>query len=386
MKYIYICGAVSEEACDRAKMSVAGNKFSINMAKALDRCCGGELFVISTTWIPGPAGAELGGEIWPGKKRLVAKRGKRFVLSELKLRKNIMRLLKQIHRESPDEELVLFLENAPFAAATACVALKKKLKMSCYSITIDSPFAGQFGAAGLKGRINKWMFDKGLASLQRFEGLISFTEDVKKDLGVDIPFCAFSIGCNRENIPEQLPEITPEKTAVYAGTLMYYNGIQELLKAFVLLGPAYQLHIYGYGPLENEVEKAAAEHSNIIFHGRFDPKDTASVLSKYQLLLNTRRLDRNIENFTFPSKLVDYVLTGKSVLSTRFKTLPTQYQEFVYTIEDALPEAIAEGVRKVFDDPVAIRQERGKAGIAYIKEHQTYEKIAEKILRFAKNR
>ena len=130
MKYIYVCGAVSEELCDRQKMSVAGNKFSLNMAKALDRCCNGELLVISTTWIPELQGEKLESEIWPGKKRLVARRGKHFVLCELKLRKSVIDILKQIHKESPDEKIVLFLENAPFAAATACVALKKKLKIA----------------------------------------------------------------------------------------------------------------------------------------------------------------------------------------------------------------------------------------------------------------
>ena len=355
------------------------------MARALDKCCGGDLIFISTTWIKGDLGAKLGGEIWPGKKRLVARRGKRFVLEQLKLRKNIMRLLRQIRVEYPKEKMVLFLENAPFAAATACAALKKELGISCYSITIDTPFAGEFKAKGIKGRINKWMFDRGLKSLHRFDGLISFTEEVKDDLRVDIPFCSFSIGCNPDSIPEQLPEIISEKTAVYAGTLMYYNGIQEMLKAFVLLGPEYQLHIYGYGPLEREVERAASEHSNIVFHGRFDSSNTAEVLAKYQLLLNPRRIDPAIGNFTFPSKLVDYILTGKSVLTSRFKTLPPQYWDFVYTMEDTSPEAIAEGIRKVFDDPIEIRQARGRAGIAYIKEHQTYDKIAGKILSFTES-
>lgn len=53
---------------------------------------------------------------------------------------------------------------------------------------------------------------------------------------------------------------------VYAGTLIYYNGITEMLNAFADLGEVYQLHIYGYGPLENSVIKMAKTYSNIIYH------------------------------------------------------------------------------------------------------------------------
>ena len=382
MRYVYICGAIPEKVCDALRQSVAGNKFSINMARAIDECCGGNLTFISTSSVYKELLETDNSEIWPGKKLLLAQRGKRFILTELKLRRSVMQLLSQIREKHPGEALTVFVENSPFAVATAVIALKKKLNMSCYSITIDTPFAGEFRKTGLKGKINSWMFQKGQKALRKFDGLISFTEDVKKDLQVDIPFCKFAIGCKEEAIPEQLPELTQKKTAVYAGTLIYYNGIQELLRAFSMLGSEYQLHIYGYGPLEHEVRKAAEENENIYFHGRFNPEETAKILEKYELLINPRRIDSGIENFTFPSKLVDYILTGKSVLSSNFKTLPPAYREFVYILEDLQPGTIAQGVRRVFGDTTGERQSRGREGIRYIKKNQTYQKIAGRILEF----
>lgn len=382
MQYVYICGAVSEKMNSALGRSVAGNKFSLNMAKALDDRCNGNLTFISTAAVAQSTVDQFGGEIWSGKKLHLAPRGKRFFFAELKLRKSIWLLLEQVRKNHPGEKITVFLENSPFAGATACKALKKRFNLSCYSITIDTPFAGNFRGMGIAGKVNSWMFRRGRKALRHFDGLISFTEDVKKDLQVDIPFCPFAIGCNEEAVPTQLPVVTPEKTAVYAGTLIYYNGTRELLQAFAMLEPEYQLHIYGYGPLGEEVRQAAQKHENIHFHGRFDPADTAQILSKYELLINPRHIDPVIENFTFPSKLVDYILTGKSVLSSNFKTLPPDYREFAYILEDMKPETIARGVQKVFFDGPAIRQTRGQAGIQYIKEHQTYDKIADKLVRF----
>jgi len=352
------------------------------MAQALDQSCGGKLTFISTATVTQPDIDRFGGEIWPGKKLYLAARGKRFFFAELKLRRSILSLLRRIQKEYPNERLVIFLENSPFAGATACARLKNAENISCYSITIDTPFAGTFQGKGIRGRINSWMFMQGRKALKQFDGLISFTEAVKKDLQTDIPFCPFSIGCWEEDIPHGLPSPTAEKTVVYAGTLIYYNGIRELLDAFSLLGSEYQLHIYGYGPMEEDVRKAERECDNIFFHGRFDASDTKRILGQYQLLINPRRIDPEIENFTFPSKMVDYILTGKSVLTSDFKTLPDEYRDFAYVLEDLQPETIAEGVRRVFHESAAERQRRGEAGLTYIREHQTYNRIAEKLIRF----
>lgn len=385
MQYVYICGAVSEEANNALGRSVAGNKFSLNMAKAMDAHCGCKLTFISTAAVSESVIAQWGSEVWPGKKLHHAVRGKRFLLSELELRKSIKTLLRQVQKSHPGEPLSVFVENSPFAAATACASLKKKLNIFCYSITIDTPFAGSFSNKGILGRINNWMFLQGRKALKKFDGIISFTEDVKKDLQVDIPFCTFAIGCRQDAIPQQLPEITEEKTAVYAGTLIYYNGIRELLQAFEILGPEYQLHIYGYGPLEEEVKRAAGQYENIVFHGRFSPADTEQILSQYQLLINPRLIDPGIENFTFPSKLVDYILTGKSVLSSNFKTLPPAYHDFVYIMEDMKPETVAQSIQKVFSDEPKVRKNRARQAIQYIREHQTYEKMADIIISFTQN-
>lgn len=382
MQYVYICGAVSEEICEQRQMSVAGNKFSLNMAKALDAQCEGNLIFVSTNGVKQEVVDKFGGEIWAGKKMYLARRGRRFVLGDLIQRKNVLTLLRKIHKEHPKEKLVVFVENSPFAAATACAAAKKRIDMACYSITIDTPFTGQFQVRGFHGHVNTWMFMCGRRAMKKFDGLVSFTPDVEKELQVDIPFCPLAIGCNEEPFSRRTCSISEERTAVYAGTLMYYNGTRELLQAFALLGENYQLHIYGYGPMEEEVKAAAQKYGNIIFHGRFDPAQTEQILTQYQLLINPRQIDPAIENFTFPSKLVDYILTGKSVLTTNFKTMPEAYKEFVYVLDDLQVQTIVDSVRRVFADDIELRRQRGRMGVQYVKENQTYGKVAERILTF----
>ncbi len=383
MHYIYISGAIPDGLNDALGWSVAGNKFSINMARAIDGLTGGSLSFISTAALPESIDASVL-EIWQGKPLLIAKRGKRFLFSELKLRRSIKKLLRHISTDHKGEEIAVIIENSPFAAATASSTLKKRLGLRLYSITIDTPFTRAFSASSIAGKINKTLFNLGNRALKKFDGIISFTEDVKEDLRIDIPFCPFLIGMEEKDIPEKLMPINAGHNAVYAGTLIYYNGIKELVGAYSMLGEDYKLDIYGYGPLEDFVKESAEKYPNISFKGRFSPGDTKQILSKYDLLINPRLIDSSIENYTFPSKLIDYMLSGKSVISSAFKTLPDEYKEFIYIFEDMTPEKMASDIRILYSDTLEARQKKATVAVEYLKKHQTYKKQAEKILEFIK--
>ena len=387
VKYIYICNAVPELVNNALNQSVAGNKFSLNMGIALDKQLNGELMFLTVGTIDEENLKICSNEIWPTKKIVQIKRGKRFVIKDLVLRNNLKKRLKEIRSSFPKEEITIIIENAPFAVATACKQLKKKLNFSCYSCVIDTPFVA-FSNKGLKGKINAYLFNSGIRALKNFDGIISFTEDVMKELKVKARFLPFAIGCNKEDLPKKdfKPQISSQKDAVYAGTLIYYNGIEQLLNAYKLLGEEYKLHIYGYGPLEEMVERAEQENSNIFYHGRFNPEETNKILGKYELLINPRLIDKSIENFTFPSKLIDYMLTGKSVLTSNFKTMPNEYKKFLYVLDNMKEQTIAEGVRRIFEDDVLTREQRGLQAIEYIKEHQLYDKISEKIIKFCEEK
>ena len=386
MKYVYICGASPAIVNDMQGASVAGNKFSLNIARALDKAVGGELIFYTTASLSDEQYKLASGEIWQGKKLNILKRGKRFLINELVQQRSLARALRGIRKAYKNEKITVIIENSPFVTAPVCARLKKRLDLSIFSITIDTPFTQSFSSSGIRGRINKWKFEKGIRSLKRFDGFISFTEDAEKELQINIPFCNLAIGCEEDKIMniDQLPAARSEAPfkVVYAGTLIYYNGTMEMLEAFANLPPKYELHIYGYGPLARNVEEMAKKHENIVFHGRFSPEDNTDILSSYDLLLNPRIIDPSIENFTFPSKLVDYLLTGKSVLTSKFKTLPEAYYDFVYTIDELSAEGIAKAVESVFSEDSETRRKKSEMGLKYLKNHQTYDKIAKEIIDF----
>lgn len=386
MKYIYVCRAVPEAICNYRKSSVAGNKFSINMARSLNNACENGIEFISLAQVEQELIEKLDAhEIWPGKSYERIKCGRYFLISEFVQAFRLFCYLKNLIKKYKSNYTVV-IENSPAGVAVCCTVLKILYKTPLYSITIDTPFTASLSRKRILGKLNCWKFRLGQKQLRHFNGIISFTKDVCKQLEVDVPCLEFAIGCEENKLPLddldfEVSEHEPRRV-VYAGTLIYYNGIMEMLNAFADLGDLYQLHIYGYGPLEPSVIEMTKAYSNIVYHGRFNPDKTEEILGEADLLINPRIIDPYIENFTFPSKLIDYVISGRNVLSSKFKTLPKEYESFLYLMDSVSKESICNSVKFVFSESKEIRKDRVKKGISYIRNHQTYNKIAQKLLKF----
>lgn len=260
------------------------------------------------------------------------------------------------------------------------------------SFTIDTHFTPSNKFAGIFGWYAKTFFSLGHRILQHFSGIIVLNKAAVVKLRLRIPYLVVKIGYDQEayNVEcrEQKHTISsrPPFNIVYAGTLIDYNGIITLAKAFELLDrEKYLLHVYGSGPLEREIVQYCHVNSNIVFHGLVDNIQVLKVFSEADLLINPRVTSASVCDFTFPSKLTEYILSGRPVLTTNFSSLPEEYKKFVFLIEDETPEGFRRAIEFVFVEEALWRIERCKDGMNYIHQHQSWEKIGKDVCKFIKS-
>jgi len=105
------------------------------------------------------------------------------------------------------------------------------------------------------------------------------------------------------------------KIFLYQGGLTKGRGIEILLESFCRLGDSKQVIVFmGYGYLENEVKKFAANNDNIYFHEAVSPEVLLSYTSSADfgisfiedLCLNYR--------YCLPNKIFEYMMTGIPVI------------------------------------------------------------------------
>ena len=83
--------------------------------------------------------------------------------------------------------------------------------------------------------------------------------------------------------------------------------------------------------------------------GRLEADDLEAAYRRATVLVNPRPLGRSDFDVTFPSKVLEYVATGKPVVSTRLRGIPGDYWDYVAPCEDnpaSLADAIIEAARE----------------------------------------
>jgi glycosyltransferase involved in cell wall biosynthesis len=103
----------------------------------------------------------------------------------------------------------------------------------------------------------------------------------------------------------------------YFGTLTERSGIRTLVKAFLDANLPGTLHVCGHGELSEALKELARGHPNFQFEG-FLPKqsDCLPWAQKVDVLVNLRLPFWGQEN-SAPSKIFEYGMAGKAILSTR---------------------------------------------------------------------
>ena len=151
------------------------------------------------------------------------------------------------------------------------------------------------------------------------------------------------------------------------------------------LDPAqYELRIYGRGPDEVLLQQYQ-QYPNIKFMGYLPNEKMREVMASADLLINPRIDNFATDTFGFPSKMVEYLLSGTPVLTTKFAAMPEEYCEFVYFIEEQTGEGIANAIQSVFQDTAQSRENKCRNAFLYVFQNNSYDEIAKEMLLFVHN-
>lgn len=137
---------------------------------------------------------------------------------------------------------------------------------------------------------------------------------------------------------------------VYAGGVSEEYGVGNLLEAKRLSSQGFHLAVYGKGPIVDAVKRAAANDSDIEYGGFLDQRELQRAYEQADLLVNVRSPDQEFTKYSFPSKLIEYMLSGRPTLTTELPGIPENYYDYVYTTR---PDAasIAHAIERVLADP-----------------------------------
>ena len=145
------------------------------------------------------------------------------------------------------------------------------------------------------------------------------------------------------------PEKKSNIIVTYAGLLSNVTGVDNFLKAIAICQlKNVEFHISGKGDLEEAIEKASLQDNRIKYLGFMTQDKYLLELKKANIMINPRNMDLEQNSNNFPSKVLEYLATGRLIISTRF----SGYKDFEKNIifYDGSPETLASCIDSTVSD------------------------------------
>lgn len=228
--------------------------------------------------------------------------------------------------------------------------------------------------------------------LQRSDAVVALAPELVQRLAPKTPALVFpgileSVFRN-ENTGDKNIIAAPDKSApfviVYAGGLNKAYGVDRLIDAVLGLPSDVKvlLKFFGRGDQLPRIIETSQKNYRIQYGGFLESKDLIPELYSADLLINPRPTTESFAAMSFPSKLIEYLSTGRPVLTTKIPSIPHSLEKYFFFIEDETAEGIKMAIEKFINIPISTRNIHGRLAKKFVEESFSEIVIGHKIRKF----
>lgn len=174
---------------------------------------------------------------------------------------------------------------------------------------------------------------------------------------------------------------TAPRSCMYAGAISEKYGLRNLIDGFRMADiPNARLDLYGPCDFEEELVQLAKEDPRIFYGGLLLNSEIVTKEQEATLLINPRPTTEEFVKYSFPSKNMEYMVSGTPILTTVLPGMPREYYPHVYLLEDESSEGIAKKLKQVLLQSDEALFEKGCAARAFVLNTRNNVVQAQKIL------
>lgn len=176
-----------------------------------------------------------------------------------------------------------------------------------------------------------------------------------------------------------------DKVILYTGTLHRKFGVMHLLEAFgYMKSPDVKLVICGVGDSEAEIRKAAEIDKRIHFLGQLRRDDVLELQTRATILVNPRLNNEKFTKYSFPSKTMEYLMSGNPVVAYKLDGIPDEYDPYITYPSDSTVEALADTLDRLCSLSEEVRAEMGQRAHIFVSEQKNRRIQTKRILNFVR--
>ncbi len=293
-------------------------------------------------------------------------------------------LKKLLKHRDPREQTILMAFNTTLPHARAMLAIKKRYP-DVILCTAIGDIHGSFGIRpmqkGLLGKLSTRLDEQIDDCSRQFDCFAFLTQHMAGALGVEDKPSTVLEGMYLDTpLPEALP--SAEKTVFYAGALREEYGIPHLLRAFCMIeDPDYRLILAGGGDGADTVRQYAKKDPRIQYLGFITPQEVAQYQQRATALISPRVAgDYEFVKYSFPSKTMECLASGKPFIAHRLPCDPPEYGSYIQYAADESDQALRDQILAVCELSAEDRKEIGRKAREFIVNEKNPKAMTKRIL------
>ena len=158
-----------------------------------------------------------------------------------------------------------------------------------------------------------------------------------------------------------------KKNIIYAGGLYERYGVKMLIEAFMQTSfEDVAFSIYGMGEMEQQIREYEKKDPRIHYYGTVPNSKVVEEELKATLLINPRPTHEDFTKYSFPSKNMEYMVSGTPVLTTRLPGMPAEYYPYVFLFDEETVEGYKRKLEEVLSLPYEQMKEKGELGKRFV--------------------
>ncbi len=171
-----------------------------------------------------------------------------------------------------------------------------------------------------------------------------------------------------------------KKIVVYAGGLYEKFGIKNLVDAFCRIDElGAELQLYGEGPCVEYILEMGKKYPNIKYGGMISLDEVVERERQATLLINPRPANEEFTRYSFPSKTLEYMMTGRPVMSTKLAGIPDEYWDYLYRIDDYTVEGLKRTISEKLRADKNSLEKMGASARIFVLENKNAKRQAAKL-------
>lgn len=274
---------------------------------------------------------------------------------------------KWIKKSNKDDVVLIYSLNTSFLCALRLAQVCNRKVKTCV-IVPDLPYfyINNKGKNAIYRGLKTIDWKLMVKMIKKIDGFVLLTAQMKEMLQLGTkPFIVSEGVCSAEE--RKTYKDISEKTISYTGTLDKEFGVLNLIENFLKCAESdWILNIAGGGNAKKEIEEYARKDKRIHFWGILTNEKAKELQSQSRILVNPRSSQEEFTKYSFPSKTMEYLKSGRPVLMYRLSGIPKEYDSYLQYFKDTTPEAFQTGLIELMKKSNQELDEIGERGKEFV--------------------